>query len=181
MTVVTRNLWRSGRPCSRGCSGSGRADGREVAIESTPLGLLLRDVASDTWLAAGGIDEIARAIDALTDALGDAPALVDDCAPVRASELAYLTLEHPSAAAAALGGRALIGDLTARLAGFQRSSPEHVWPNLLDRGAEVEVVHEGLRVALSPAPLDVVLEIAGFDGLRFELPWLGEVEVSIPR
>jgi hypothetical protein len=164
-----------------GLLGSGRADGREVTIESTSLGLLLRDVARDAWLAAGGIDEIARAIDALTDVLGDAPAVLDDCVPVRASELAYLTLDDRSAAPAALGGRALIRDLTARLAGFERSSPEHVRRNFLDRGASVQILHDGLRVALSPAPLDVVLYMAGFDGLRFEVPWLGEIELSISR
>jgi hypothetical protein len=164
-----------------GLLASGRADGRSVAIEPTPLGLLLRDVAHDAWIAAGDVDVIARTIDALTDVLGDAPEVVDDCPPVLGSELAYLTLDDRSAAPAAVSGRALIRDLTARLAGFERSSPEHAWRNLLDRSASVDVVPEGLRVALSPAPLDVVLQIAGFDGLRFEVPWLGEVELSIPR
>lgn len=164
-----------------GLLGSGRADGRSVAIEPTPLGLLLRDVGGDAWLAAGDVDVVARAIDELTDMLGDAPAVVGDCLPVHDSELAYLTLDDRSAAPAALGGRALVRDLTARLAGFERSTLEHVWRNILDRGASVEVLHGGLRVALSRAPLDVVLQIAGFDGLHFEVPWLGEVELSIPR
>ncbi len=164
----------------RGLVETGRTDGRAVCIEPTPLGLLVRDPSRDVWLAAGGADAVRGAIDVLADFRGDAPSIVTAPSPVDESEFAYWSLPD-APPAIALAGRALVRDLTSRLAGFERSTPGHVWRNLLDRGAWVNVGASIVRADLEPAPLDVVLLLAGFHGLRFEVPWLGEVELALPR
>jgi len=163
----------------RGLLATHRTDGRAVAIDSTQLGLLVRDAESGAWLAAGGATDVQRAIDVLTDASDDAPAIVEG-EPPPVDELAYFALDG-APPFAALAGRALVHDLTARLIGFERSTPAHVFDNLLDREASVVPSRNGIRVDLSPAPLDVVLLLAGFDGLRVEVPWLGEVELAFAR
>ncbi len=95
-------------------------------------------------------------------------------------ELAYYDL--PAApAAVAPAGRALVRALAQRLGGFERSSPRHLWRNVLDRPARVDTHEHGLRVELGPAPLDVLLRLSGLAADRFEVPWLGEVDLSIER
>ena len=79
----------------------------------------------------------------------------------------------------AVAGRALLRELAHRLGGFERSTPRHLWRNVLDRPARVEVQAGRTHVELGPAPLDVMLRLAGVDGERFDVPWLGEVELVL--
>ena len=183
-----------GETILRGLVAIGRAGGRAVSIEPTAAerdpglllrdpGLLVRDTVSGAWLAAGDAEDVRGAIDALTAVGGDAPSIVtaaDGFAGLDAGELAYFSVPD-AAPAAAVAGRALLRELTVRLSGFERSSPGHVWRNLLDRHATLTFDPDGGGVCaeLAPAPLDVVLLLAGFDALRFEIPWLGEVRLVL--
>jgi hypothetical protein len=52
---------------------------------------------------------------------------------------------------------------------------------VLDRTARVDTAADGLRVELGPAPLDVLLRLSGLAAERFDVPWLGEVELTLER
>jgi hypothetical protein len=139
----------------------GRAEGIDVVRVPTEHGVLAVDAGSGAWL---GIDAPAETPDPPNVAYDD--------------ELAYFLLpdEEPVVAVA---GRAVLRELAVRIGGFERSTPQHVWRNVLDRPARVEPHAGGLRVLLGPAPLDVMLRLAGIDRDRFDVPWLGEVSLSL--
>src|SRR5690606_11878064 len=91
--------------------------------------------------------------------------------------------EWPEAAAlveadAALGAERALTLLVVRhfargLRGFAASSPGYLAAQFLDVPGRVERSDETLEVSLSRAPLGVVLRMAGYDGDRGPIPWLG--------
>ncbi len=77
------------------------------------------------------------------------------------------------AVSAGLLAHALVRAFTRRLLGFGWSQLSHVFPNLLAMSAGVVDGPDGLEVTLSRVPLSLLLDTAGFDGRRVEVPWLG--------
>jgi hypothetical protein len=150
----------------------GRADGMRLAAEPTAYGTLLVDLDRDVWLALGD-DEAVRAPAGAT--------LVADAGlagVVARTELESFVLPD-APPAAAVAGRAVLQELARRLHGFERSTPQHLRRNVLERPANVHPHAAGVRVELAPAPLDVLLRLAGLERDRFDVPWLGEVELVL--
>jgi hypothetical protein len=151
----------------------GRTDGAELSLAPTDHGPLVLDAATGTWLGIG--EATLETVAAVT---GREHRVSDVAGADLGAELASFALPGASAAVA-VAGRAVLRELAHRLAGLARSSPEHLWRNVLDRPARVEAHARGLRVELGPAPLDVLLRLAGVDRDRFAVPWLGEVELAL--
>lgn len=159
--------------------------------ESDERYVLLRDSGNDYWLALEPVE-------------GDtaAPAPVDDV--TRAAQERFLTRRRPAGPelahlllgtappfsdlpsgldrATALLGHALLRHLAGRLMGFAWSSAEHLVTNFLAGTGEVRLAADGYRVVLPRTPLAVVARMAGADGLRYEVPWLGgaAIETRLP-
>jgi hypothetical protein len=64
------------------------------------------------------------------------------------------------------------------LPGVASSSAPYLVRNVIRRAGTVELRDDALRVVLRPAPLDIVLEMAGFLSAVPPLPWLGGRGVS---
>lgn len=65
-----------------------------------------------------------------------------------------------------------------KLTRFERSSPEYLFKNFIQRRSELILSQESVRVKLSRRPLDVVLRMSGFLENIDEVPWLGNRSIQ---
>jgi hypothetical protein len=185
-----------------------RIDGRWLATEvvAHPDGrrrvALVRDLATDTWLA-GALTGKHRAApwEALLDSaiaaagrgpdvvLGEgSPAGTVDPSPACTAALRELRPVHADAALLASGhdedladglaARAVIRELAGRLPGFGRSTWAYVVERFLPPRGIVATAPERIHAELPAAALAIVLVMAGLDTFSFRVPWL-EQEVLV--
>jgi hypothetical protein len=103
-----------------------------------------------------------------------------------AADLEYLSLLNllPDVAADFdltwnLMARAVLRHFTGRLSGFQRNSAEYIYRNFLAGTSVVRDGGEGIEIQLPPAPLQIILRMAGVDGQTFSVPWLNDEQVRL--
>jgi hypothetical protein len=65
------------------------------------------------------------------------------------------------------------------LPGIGHSGPPYLLKNLIRRSGRIEIHDEFVRVAMTPAPLDAVLEMSAYLGEIPAIPWLGDRRVSL--
>lgn len=81
-----------------------------------------------------------------------------------------------------LVARAVVRAFAGGLMGFQHSGPEHLYQNFLAGMASVRMTPAGVWVKLAPRPLQLILNLAGYHGLRYSVPWLdAPVELEVQR
>ncbi|WP_028066663.1 hypothetical protein [Solirubrobacter soli] len=158
-----------------------RPDGRVVA--------LVRDPVTDTWLAGAVLAPGRRPpwpalLEAAAQPFADAPAIVSpelaapECGTALArprppdDDVAWLAPGDDDELALGLAARAALRHLARRLPGFDRSSMGYLVERVLPPGGAVTVTDVAIRVELNPAPLGVVLVMAGLDTLAYRVPWL---------
>lgn len=78
-----------------------------------------------------------------------------------------------------LVARAVSREFALRLVGFAWSSAGHLSQNFLGGSAGVRIGREDVDVQLSGVPLALVLRMAGINGLRFNVPWLNDRQISL--
>jgi hypothetical protein len=185
-----------------------RIDGRWLATEAVAHPdrrrriALVRDLATDTWLA-GALTGEHRAppwealLDSAIAATGRRPDVVlgegspvetVDPSPACAAALRELRPAHADAALLAsahdqdladgLAARAVIRELASRLPGFGRSTWAYVVERFLPPRGIVATAPEQIHAELPAAALAIVLVMAGLDTFSFRVPWL-EQEVLV--
>jgi hypothetical protein len=162
-------------------------DGRRVG--------LLRDAVTDTWLAGSVVDPgagvpwisliettysaLARRPEAiLGEQMGFRPPVDGECAEAvarlrpAADDVAWLAPRDDLDLAHCLVARAALRLLARRLLGFDRSSMAYLVERFLPPGGVVTIAADMLRVELPPAPLQVLLVMAGLDTFAYRVTWL---------
>lgn len=66
-----------------------------------------------------------------------------------------------------------------RLIGFDRGSAEYLYQNFLCGNASVRLAPDEISVQLAASPLQMILRMAGFDGLSYRLPWLNGPPITV--
>jgi len=74
---------------------------------------------------------------------------------------------------------AVMRRLARSLTGLGRASAPYLWANVLGGGAMVTAGGEQIKVRLAPRPLQIILRMAGFNGLTVSPSWLGGRVVTI--
>jgi hypothetical protein len=167
---------------------------------------LLRDAATDEWLAGAVVDRddgvpwIAL-IDGVAEALGRrpvgvvgehqgvpaAPDVDEECAAAvarlrpAAPDIAWLAPVDDDDLALGLAARAGLRHLARRLLAFERASMAYLVERFLPPGGVVTVTADAVLVELRPAPLGVVLVMAGLDTVSYRVPWLDREVVVTHR
>jgi hypothetical protein len=74
---------------------------------------------------------------------------------------------------------AVLSAFARRLPGLRTSSAPFLRRNLLATAAVVRLHPERVQVAVTPPPLSILLQLSGFHGLEFDVPWLGERRLEL--
>ncbi|MFF5289017.1 hypothetical protein [Paractinoplanes globisporus] len=125
-------------------------------------------------LAAEALDDAALRLIAGVPPPGPRPGIpvVPGLPTPSPSDAAFLGAD-PAGAVIALLAHAGVRLFAQHLAGFGNASLEHLHTNVYGVPGTVTVRPELIDVALEPAPLQVLLDLAGLDELVCPLPWLG--------
>ena len=77
----------------------------------------------------------------------------------------------------------MLRHFAGRLMGFAWSRSEFLYRNFLAGEGTLRRSAEGLEVTLPRMPLHLVARMAGADGMRYTVPWLGEgrITLSLPE
>lgn len=172
----------------------GRIDLRRVAVERAGVGggavWIAREVTSDAWLAClpEADDDGQPPVDAVRALIEPAVGRpVEVVGPTGADVTADVEWLLGSAARAGLeaAGAAMaregVRHLARRLMGFERSSLAYLNDRFLTPGGVVTDDGESILVELAAPPLQVVLTMAGLDGIGYRVPWLDRSVVVTHR
>ncbi len=96
-------------------------------------------------------------------------------------ELAALAFDGEAVPAALLlAARAALRELAARLVGLEWSGAAYLQHNFVAGAGTVRVDGRAFEVELPASPLQIVLQLAGVHGRVIDVPWLGEVTLTLP-
>jgi hypothetical protein len=145
------------------------------------LKCLGRDLAPVAWqdpvlLLAAGLDELPTP-EQILNCRADIPGVCEAM-----EDLAYFSLnrilpEPESDDSCSRAASCVMRFFAKRLMGLDRSSPAYLLRNVLSGDAIVVKSSGRIVVKLHPRPLQIVMRMAGFNGLRVTPPWLPETEV----
>jgi hypothetical protein len=75
--------------------------------------------------------------------------------------------------------RSILKHFARRILGFELSSPEHLYQNVLSGMSEITSSKEKIEVRLPRSPLSVVLRLCGLQNQIYRLPWLEGRELCL--
>jgi len=179
-----------------------RFDARWIVAQSALGHVVLRDIVGDTWLAVepdapGAIERAVAHVIAATGreplwvGRGDAPVpttaeqdavwreWLRRARPLAEEMRSLMQTGSPVDLTVMLVARATLGAFSRRLLGFAWSSAAYLYRNCLAVAAHVVEDADETVVQLTRAPLDPVLRMAGVDGQRYAVPWLGERTIRL--
>jgi hypothetical protein len=90
-----------------------------------------------------------------------------------------IALAAPGRHELTMAAAAVIRNFARQLPGLGKSSFEYLWRNVFSGGSVITLVPGLVLVELGPPPLQIVLRMAGLDGVCFNPPWLVETEVVV--
>jgi len=157
--------------------------------------VVLRDAAHDAWLLA--TEDAERALRLAREVFEREPEYVLERAGVDVApagfrpwlerrgdvreELAALAFDGEAVPAALLlAARAALRELAARLVGLEWSGAAYLQHNFVAGAGTVRVDGRAFEVELPASPLQIVLQLAGVHGRVIDVPWLGEVTLTLP-
>ncbi len=73
----------------------------------------------------------------------------------------------------------LYRELTQRLKGFDRASPQKLFRKFVDTIGRVEIEEDRVRVCLAKRAHNPILKEAGLVGLTQPVPWLGGLPIHL--
>ncbi len=134
------------------------------------------------------VTDAAHMYDGLAGSFGVSPERFARLVRSPANDLEYFSLldrwpgvalDPPLDLALTLISRCGLQIFASRLMGFESSSPEHLYQNILVGTGTIRSSPEKMEVRLPRSPLFIVLRLCGMHEQSFRLPWLEESELCL--